>query len=62
MAPKDMVKSIQTYARFLGTALDAIDKVLTRVPAEGATPKTVLDDLMEAKAKAKAKFERLEEN
>ena len=62
MAPKDLVKSMQTYARLLDGALEALDEVLARVPAEGATPKNVLDDLEEAKARAKAKFRRMDEN
>ena len=45
MPPKDLIKSMQTYARFLDNALEQIDHVLTRVPAEVA----------EAKAKGQGK-------
>ena len=62
MPPKDLVKSMQTYARFLDGALELIDNVLTRVPAEGAAPKTVLDDLEKAKAMAEAKFKKMDAN
>ena len=62
MPPKDLVKSIQTYARFLDNALELIDGVLARVPAEGATPRSVLNDLEEVKAMAKAKFEKMDAN
>ena len=58
--PKDVVKSMQTYARLLDGALEMIDNVLTRVPAEGAAPKTVLDDLEKAKAKAEARFDSMD--
>ena len=60
--PKDPVKSMQTYARLLDNGLEMIDWVLARVPDEGATPKTVRDDLEKAKATAKAKFERMDTN
>ena len=50
MPPKDLIKSIQTYARFLDNTLERIDGILARVPAEGATPRGVLNELEEAKA------------
>ena len=62
MPPKDLVKSMQTYARFLDNALELIDDVLTRVPAEGATPRAILNELEEAKALAKAKFDKMGTN
>ena len=60
--PKDLVKSMQTYARLLDGALETIDDLLTQVPAEGAAPKTVLDDLEKAKAKAEARFDSMDES
>merc|ERR1712020_733560 len=53
---------MQTYARFLDDAIEAIDNILAQVPAEGAAPKTVLDDLAKAKATAEAKFDKMETN
>ena len=37
MPPKSLIKSMQAYARSLDNALEMIDDILTRVPAEGAT-------------------------
>ena len=62
MPPKDLVKSIQTYDRLLDNTLERIDSILTRVPAEGATPRGVLDDLEKVKALADAKFDKMEAN
>ena len=62
MPPKDLVKSIQAYARFLDQDLEWIDDVLARVPAEGATPRSVLDDLEKVKASAEAKFDKMKMN
>ena len=60
--PKDLVKSMQTYARLLDGALETIDTILTWIPAEGTAPRSVLDDLEKAKAKAEAKLDKMEEN
>ena len=62
MPPKSLVKSMQAYARFLGNALEMIDDVLSRIPTEGATPRAILSELDEAKAIAKAKFEKMDAN
>ena len=62
MPPKSLVKSMQAYARSLDNALEMIDDVLSRVPAEGATPRMVLSELEEAKATAKAKYEKMDAN
>ena len=62
MPPKSPIKLTQIHARLLDNALEWIDDVLARVPAEGATPKNVLDDLEEAKALAKAKFGKMDAN
>ena len=62
MPPKSLVKSMQAYARSLGNALERIDDILTRIPKEGATPRTVLSELENAKAIAEAKFEKMDAN
>ena len=64
MPPKDLIKSMQAYARLLGNALDMIDEILTWVPkGEGATaPPRVVLQLEDATATAKAKFERMDTN
>ena len=60
--PKDVIKSMQTFARLLDGALEMVDNVLTRVPAEGAAPRTVLNDLEKAKTKAEARFDSMDES
>ena len=64
MPPKDLIKSMQAYARLLGNALDMIDEILTRVPkGEGASaPPRVVRQLEDATATAKTKFERMDTN
>ena len=62
MPPKSPIKLTQIYARLLDDALEDIDHVLAWVPAEEATPRCVLDDLEKVKARAKAKFERMDAN
>ena len=64
MPPKDLIKSMQAYARLLGNALDMIDEILTRVPkGEGGTaPPRVVLQLEDATATAKTKFERMDTN
>ena len=62
MPPKSLLKSMQAYARLLDNALELIDDILTRVPAEGATPRSILDELDKAKATAMAKFDKMDAN
>ena len=64
MAPKDLVKSMQTYSRFLDNALEAIDKVLARIPEGGGAtaPPRIMQQLEDAATVAKAKFDKLEAN
>ena len=64
MAPTNLVRSIQAYARSLRTALKAIDDILARMPSgEGATPSSsLIKELETAKAEAKVKFEKLDAN
>ena len=65
MPPKSLIKSMQAYGRSLGNALDMIDEILTRIPKEegaAAPPREALQELEDAKATAKAKFERMDTN
>ena len=65
MPPKSLVKFMQAYARLLGNALNTIDEILTRIPKDesaAAPPREALQELEEAKATAKAKFEKMDTN
>ena len=65
MPPKSLIKSMQAYARSLGNALDMIDEILTRIPEGGgatAPLRVILQELDDAKATAKAKFEKMDTN
>ena len=53
---------MQAYARLMDNALELIDDILTRVPTEGATPRSILDELDKAKATAMAKFDKMDAN
>ena len=62
MAPKDLVKSMKTYARLLDNAIEHVDHVLARVPAEGTPSRALLLELEKAKAQLETKFERMDLN
>ena len=55
---------MQTYARPLDGALEAVDEVLARIPEGGGAtaPPRVLQQLEDAAATATAKFKRMDEN